>query len=291
MNKKINIIRYISLITGLVFSSLLCAVDIVKFESGQSQNDSRMAYKLEVIKSALELTRDTYGPYLISTAAPKMNSLQAMRQLQNGELLNVFIALTNEDWESQTIPIRIPIRRGLLNYRILLTHKQYLPHLKKVNTVSDLMSLQVGMRHNWSLTEVLSLRGFNIIPSKSYDGLFTMLDNQRFHYIPRGINEIYDELESRKSKLKNVVIEPELILYIPSPTYLFVSPKYPRLAQRFEHGLEMMVANGQLKAIFDKYFTQHIEQADLKNRRIITVGNPLLPKLTPLNRSELWWSP
>lgn len=294
MNKTTKVIQFISLLTGIafiVFSNKLLAVDIVKFEAGQSQNDARMAYKIEVIQSALEHTKDTYGPYLISTSAPLMNSLQAMRQLQNGELLNVFIALTNKDWESNTIPIRIPLRRGLLSYRLLLTHKRYLPLLKNVNDVSDLMSLQVGLRHNWSITKILSLRGFDIVPSKSYEGLFAMLNSQRFHYIPRGINEIYNELDSRKSKLNNVVIEPKLVLYIPSPTYLFVSPKYPRLAQRFEDGLELMVANGTLKAIFDNYFTHHIERADIKNRRIIVVDNPLLPELTPLERSELWWSP
>ncbi|MDB1124359.1 hypothetical protein [Vibrio algarum] len=115
MNTITSFVQATCLLTGIIsifFSSLLWAVDIVKFEAGQSQNDARMAYKIEVIQSALEHTKDTYGPYLISTSAPLMNSLQAMRQLQNGELLNVFIALTNKDWESKTIPIRIPFAGG-----------------------------------------------------------------------------------------------------------------------------------------------------------------------------------
>ena len=74
----------------LLIISPLQAMDEIKFERGQGDNDVRMAYKLEILKSALDKTIETYGPYKISQNAPKLNTLRAQSALQEGELLNVF---------------------------------------------------------------------------------------------------------------------------------------------------------------------------------------------------------
>tara|TARA_R110002153_G_scaffold13189_1_gene49261 strand:- start:9940 stop:10086 length:147 start_codon:yes stop_codon:yes gene_type:complete len=41
--------------------------------------------------------------------------------------------------------------------------------------------------------------------------------------------------------------------------------------------------------LFAEAFTKYIDILDLKNRRVIEVGNPLLPEKTPLDRKELWF--
>lgn len=64
-----------------------------------------------------------------------------------------------------------------------------------------------------------------------------MLNHDRFDFLPRGVNEIFEEYALRKDLLENVIIEPHLALYIPGATYVFVSPKYPELAERLEIGL------------------------------------------------------
>lgn len=98
------------------------AMDLIRFEKGQSELDIRGNYKQEALRLALDHTIENYGPYKITTDAPRMNALQARKQLETGKLLNVFIAVTNDNWERETIPIKIPVRKGLLNYRLLLIH-------------------------------------------------------------------------------------------------------------------------------------------------------------------------
>jgi hypothetical protein len=49
-----------------------------------------------------------------------------------------------------------------------------------------------------------------------------------------------------------VVIEPSLAIYLPMPTYVYVSPAKPRLAQRLEKGLKIMLKNGELHQILRK---------------------------------------
>lgn len=287
---KVNtILMLIWLIVFVAISSP--AMQEIRFETGQSANDVRMGYKLEILRVAMEKTVAAYGPYAISTDAPALNTLRARQALQRGEIINVYIALTDEEWERKTIPIRIPIRRGILDFRILLVHKDDLPLYKDIRTVEDLKRLKAGLLHSWTTTKLMEQTGFKIVKAASYEGLFTMLNSHRYNYLPRGINEIYAEFDQYKERLKNIAIEPELLLILPTPAYVFVSPKYPELANRLQQGLEAMVQDGTLKAIFDAYFAESIEKANLYNRRVMRLINPSLPKDTPLDRPELWFDP
>ena len=266
------------------------AIDEIRFEKGQSASDVRMAHKLEILHTAMDKTIPDYGPYTIS-ADVTLNTLRAQLAIQEGKTINVYIALTDNIWEKIAIPIRIPIRRGILNYRLLLVHRDDLPLFREVQTIEDLKRLKAGLLHFWTTTKIMQQTGFNIITASNYDGLFKMLDSHRFNYLPRGINEIFAEFEQYKPTLKNIAIEPDLLLVIPTPSYIFVSPQYPRLAQRLKKGLEIMIHDGTFEAIFNKYFAANIKRANLHNRRILRLTNPLLPQETPLNRSELWFDP
>ncbi len=193
-------------------------MDHIRYEKGQSSLDTRGNYKTEVIRQALEHTVKKYGDYKITTDAPIMNALRARRHLQAGKLLNVFIAVADPDWEKEAIAIKIPVRKGLLNYRLLLIHKDDLDLFKKITTKHQLSKQTAGLLFGWSLTKTLGKQGFTIKQANNYDGIFKMLNSHRFNYIPRGVNEIFGELEQRKEILDNVVIAPDLALYIPSPT-------------------------------------------------------------------------
>lgn len=267
------------------------ALDTIRFESGQYDSDHRLLYKKEVLTLAMERTKDVFGPYEISTNAPRMNSLRAVQELETGELINVFIALANKDWEQRTIPIRIPVRRGILNYRLLLIHKDSAQLFKDIDTVGELKNLSVGLRRSWMTWQVLNHLGFNIVSSSHYESLLMMLQHQRFHYIPRGINEIYDELDRYNKSDPDLMVAPNIALYIPAPAYIFVSPKEPLLAKRLSQGMNELVADGSLEELFYKYYGELIERSNLQERIIIDVGNPLLPRTTPLDRKELWWVP
>ena len=106
--------------------------------------------------------------------------------------------------------------------------------------------------------------------------------------MPRAIYEIYDELNTRKANLKDVVIEPTLALYIPMVSYVYVSPKEPRLAKRIEKGLRIMIATGEIKSILHKYYDDEINRADLNNRTIIKIDNPDFNDHDVLADEELW---
>jgi len=276
---------------SLFICAPLAAMDHIRYEKGQSALDARGQYKESVLRLALEHTVDSYGPYKNTTDAPIMNALQARKQLQTGKILNVFIAVTNKDWEKETIAIKYPVRKGLINYRLLLIHKDDLPLFANIKTIDELKQLTAGLLFGWSITSMLGEQGFNIIKANNYDGIFRMLDVHRFNYLPRGVNEIFSELEQRDNDINNVVIEPNLALYIPTPSYIFVSPKYPRLAKRLQEGFELMLEDGSFEALFQAHFAENIRKSNLHNRNILIISPTNIPIDTPFERDELWFTP
>lgn len=266
-------------------------MDIVNIAQGASQRDFRTIYKKAVFQGALDRTVAEFGPYQLNSDGPTMTNKRAMQELSNnGSLINAYIAVTNAEWEKHAHVVRIPVRRGLLNYRLLLIHKDRLSLFENVETLDDLKRLRAGSQTHWVTTSVLKSAGFRVVEGSDYEGLFKMLSNFRFDFLLRGANEIFGELEQTHLDLENIVVEPSLALLIPSPVYVFVSPRSPRLIKRLEKGLELMVQDGSLKALFYQYHIDNVFKADLQNRRILEVTNPLLPEDTPLDRPELWYS-
>lgn len=261
---------------------------IVKLNSGHSANDQRHLYNWEVLGAALDASKARFGPYQIKVTGDAIPNHQRLKFLKEGKHLNVAMSLTNLQWEQEAIPIRIPIRRGIFSYRLLMVNQNVLEKFKSIRTLEQLKSLKVGVRKSWTTRLILKHLDFNTVDAYSYNSLFAMLDKGRFDYVPRGINEIYVELDVQRQGLKNIDIEPNLALYIPSPYYVFVSPLYPKLAERLEFGLLEIVDSGKLAEIFDKSYGQFIQQAELHKRHIINIGNPLMPENTPFDNKKFW---
>lgn len=273
MVKLIRIISIFFMITIFLVPSA-SAVDTVKILKPLLGHDKRSKHKDEVILRALQVTVDEFGPYEFRTVDGNMSPGRALISMHEGELINTFIAPSNEEWNKNTIAIKIPVRQGLLSYRLLLVNKSSLDKFSKVKNIEDLSKLSAGLHHDWVTTGIFKQAGMKTVTAHNYEGLFLMLSRARFDYIPRAIYEIYDELNTRQDQLKNVVVEPTIALYIPMVSYVYISPNQPRLAKRIETGLKKLITTGEIKDILNKYYAEDIERADLKNRTIIKINNP-----------------
>ncbi|MBW8191053.1 transporter substrate-binding domain-containing protein [Neiella marina] len=263
----------------------------VLMSDARAPNDIRLMYKLNVITESLELTEEEYGPFELFINTGRMKNERAVRRLESGGAENIHFGLTSLELEQRLIPIRIPIRMGALNYRLLLIHKNDLEKFAQVKTLEQLKKLQVGLGAHWVTRKVLEPEGFKVIPSNTYEGLFKMLEMGRYDYTIRGPHEIYGELELFRDEAPNMVIEPTLALHIVAPFYIFVSPHEPVLAERIEKGLSNMVHSGRLREMFLDHYQDHIEKAQIPQRNIIHVPNRLLPNETPIGDDALWFWP
>jgi len=103
--------------------------------------------------------------------------------------------------------------------------------------------------------------------------------------------EAFLELEGRRDKYPGMAVEEDIALFVPSPRYFFVSPSRPRLAQRIEAGLNIMLRDGSLQEIFLRHHGQMIQSTRFCERRIFRLDNPFLGPETPLNKAEYWFDP
>ena len=284
-------ITVISVFMALAFNITVYALDEIKLLPGFLPTDQRYHYPDLVLTEALEATIESDGPFKISYASEAMVRKRALFSIIDGHAVNVHIAATQHDWEKKTIPIRIPILKGLLGYRLLLVHKKDLEKIKTIHDIEGFKKLKVGSGSHWTTTLVLKKAGFNVVEGSHYEGLFGMLNLHRFNYFPRGVNEIFHEFESMKEKYPNINIEPTKVLYFPTPSYFFVSPKYPKLAERIRRGLEIIIRNGVLDRLFVENYGEAIIRARFNDREIFKIENPFLAPETPLDRHELWFSP
>ncbi|MEI6893308.1 MAG: hypothetical protein V5789_01470 [Colwellia sp.] len=190
-----------------------------------------------------------------------------------GELINTVFLPANELWDTSHLVIKVPVRLGLLSYRLLLVNKADMAKFAKITTLADLKKLTAGVASGWETTKVFKKQGIKLVETGYFEGIFSMLNGHRFDYLPRGIYEIYAELDARQHLLNDVVVEPTLALNIPMFTYVYVSPKYPRLANRLGDGLRELLVTGELKKILYKHYAEDIKRANLKERKIITIEN------------------
>lgn len=272
----------------LLFSSLIDAKDIIKINKGRSVKDLRSRYNFEILHKAMQLTEPEFGEYEIKIVIKGIPSIRLRQMIGAGDIINIAMVVTTPEWEAAAVPIRIPLRLGILNYRLLLTNKNKLNEFVDVKTIEQLKEKSVGLRRHWATWQTMNNLGYTVVNAYSYEAIFAMLDKGRFDYIPRGVHEIYDEINIRKNELKNLTVEPNLALYIPAPFYVFISPNEPRLVKRFQLGLNRMVEQGILRDMLNKHYAKFLKRADLKNRLILNVGNPDLPIDTPIDRKELW---
>lgn len=272
MNKR-KLLKQIML--GLSMSACsFCAfaLDVIKLQTHQmSQN--KAAHSAAVLQRALEITEPEYGAFKLEEVNITMNSARLLQSLITGELINVAYGPERNLWQEKIISVKVPVRLGLLSYRLLLVNKNALDEFKDVDSLDELKKIPVGLHSGWMTTKVLKANQFNTFEAGHFESLFLMLNKHRFDYIPRGIYEIFDELSARQDTLTNLTIEPTIALYIPTLTYVNVSPTQPRLAKRLEAGLITMLNSGELKTLLYQYYGKDIKQANLESRNIIKINN------------------
>ena len=73
--------------------------------------------------------------------------------------------------------------------------------------------------------------------------------------------------------------------------YFFVNRQRPELAAEIRKGLEIALKDGSFEALFMQNFGASLKRARLDKRRVLEMGNPLLPPETPLADARLWVRP
>lgn len=246
-------------------------------------------YYSEVLKLALEKSVESHGPYELKPGDKAMNQRDALKAMMRGEGVDVVHTMTDKKRERVLIPVRIPLVKGLIGVRMVMTNESDVAKFMNTNTKEDLKKFKFGQGHDWPDTEILRYNDLKVTPSEDYQALFGMLKQKKFDGFPRAVFEIWDEIEAHKDK--NFTVAKGFYIYYPTAMYFFVrkSKDGYDIAKRLEAGLRAAIADGSFDELFNKHMSGFIEKAKLDQRVGIKLKNPLLSDETPLNDSALWY--
>lgn len=249
-----------------------------------SRGDTNADYALQMLDLALSKADQ---PYEVKVKDGAYSTPRLRQDLIDGSI-DVIWAATDQDMENNTLPVRVPLYKGLLGHRVLIVHQDNRDMFSNVRTFEDLKRYTFGQGYGWPDTEILAANGLDVVRVNKYNGLFYMIDGKRFDAFPRGIHEPWGEIAARPQL--DLTVDDNIMLVYQMPYYLFVSPTRPNLAKTIEDGLKQAIADGSFdKVFFDYPMVQMVmEKAKLSGRRVFQLRNPSLPSATPLNDASLW---
>ena len=267
----------------IAWHGFAAGAQFVRFPMRELDVDHRSDYALQLLELALSKSGIDYR---IQAAAFPMNQERQVRELDANRTIDVAPIPMSPEREARLLPIRIPINKGVLGWRLGLIRKGDQPQFARIDTLNDLKHVRLAQGQEWPDTQILQANGVEVMTAPRYEGLFKMLEAKRFDYFPRSVMEIWDEEETHAQTLE---VEPRVALHYVYDAYFMVNRKNAKLARDIREGLEKAIADGSFDKLFDQYYGERLRKAHLERRTIIELKNPLLTPGTPSNRPELWY--
>ena len=207
---------------------------------------------------------------------------RAIRLLGEKNGIDVFWGATSTEWEKHAKAILIPIDKGLLGYRIPVVHVSNKDLFAEVTHSRELLPFVFGLREDWPDAAIFKRNELDTLMFGAGAEPIAMLHSGRIDALP---NDIFD---IAKNHGEGIIHEPHIAIRYPSAVYFFVAKNNQALHTLLQDGLLAAIADGSFDRLFFKYFAATIAQADLKNRRIIELTNPLLPRSAPIYQRQFW---
>jgi hypothetical protein len=248
-------------------------------------------YFVNLLRLTLEASKAPDERIELAFAPEVLTQARSIAEVQKGRQNSVFWTVTNKEREQSLHPIRVPLFKGLLGYRMLVIRAEDAAKFAQVKSVSDLARFSAGQGAQWPDTNILLANQLPVVRGLSRESLYKMLMGKRFDYFPRGITEIVAEDDLIPGR--GLMIEPHLILHYPSAMYFFVNKQNRDLADRLERGLASLIGSGEFDRLLHsvprvKWATEQLRE---QKHLILELTNPDLPAETPLQDARYWFHP
>ncbi|SMF38672.1 hypothetical protein SAMN02745866_02460 [Alteromonadaceae bacterium Bs31] len=252
---------------------------------------ANVSYHFELLGLALKKSEQEFGP-----CEPRITELYLPSNRLNlhsveKNLVDVVDTTTSRERDERLLPIRIPLLKGLMGYRVMFINKGDQGRFNEVKTIEQFRTFSMGQGADWPDVEILTRNGFKVVTAVTHQSLTKMLIAKRFDAYPRGVQQILVERSNRSDSALQV--EKNIALAYVSPVYFHVAKDNQALAERIEKGLKIAIEDGS----FDKHFNEHklikraIKKLDLEKRNIFYLCNPYIHPDTPIDEDKYWWRP
>lgn len=260
------------------------AVWIITYPKSEVENDVRYEYPLALLELALQKTSVRFT---LKPSQDPMRQAKSLKRLEENLVINIMWTMTDRQREEQLLPIRIPITRGLIGWRVFVTHKTSPFLTAPINTLQDLLEFSPVQGISWPDTKILQANGFNVQTARDYVESAQLVRTKSADFFPRSVVEVLGELENEHSP--QLALRKGLVIYYPTAQYFFTNKRNLTLAKLIETGLRRALEDGSYEKLFNEHFGEVLKQLDLENVTTFTLANPLLPILTPIGDPQYWY--
>jgi hypothetical protein len=283
--------KKILLTVSLVLSALVLNVNaatwVVTYPGALYEGDERHKYPEALLELALQKTGVRYE--MRASSRVKYQS-KALRQLRENLEVNVVWSMTDKQREADLLPIRVPITKGLIGWRVLLSHKSKPFYEKDISSMEDLLVYSPVQGIDWPDTKILQANGFNVLAAQNHVEAANLISRQQADFYPRSVIEALPEL-SAKDADPDVRLKPGIALHYKTAMYFFVNKRNVTMARLLEVGLQRAIEDGSFDALFYEYHGEMLDNIALDERLLFELENPLLPVNTPVSDAKYWYQP
>ena len=260
------------------------AVWQITYPKAVNEGTKDFSYVVQLLELSLSKTGVRYA---VSPTDDIILQHKALNYLKDNRQVNVVWSMTDKQRESDLLPIRIPIYKGLIGWRVLLMHADNKTRFARLEA-SDLMAKNSVQGMNWPDTKILRANGFSVINATDYAEVFQTMQREQADFLPRSVIEVTGEMENSELT-QNLVLEENYVLRYPAAAYFFVNKQNKILAKLLQRGLDMAIADGSFDELFTATYTPMLEALNVPDRVMLSLDNPLLPEATPLANPDLWY--
>lgn len=265
------------------------STEILHTRSSQSNYDITHDYYFGLLKLAFEKINFDVR---LEPSSPKPH-MREIQQMISGGQIDIYWAATNNQRERDLLPVRIPLNKGLLSFRVFIHQSDNYKKISSVETIDDLRMLKLCQKTHWVDSRIMENASLTLVLNSNYENMFYQTYASLCDAFPRRINEAGAELQARLGGLPDLYLYSNLILYYPMPMYFFVKKGDVRLSEKIKKGLELSIDDGS----FDRYMMNHPSMKhlfpvkDWIDSRYIMIDNHLLPEGIDTNNARYWIIP
>ena len=283
--------RYLFPFCCWLFFAILnvCYAKHVVILGPQSNEDTSHQYFKSLATLAIEKSKEDFPYQRVVTLGGQQTTQGRSIILLKRDFVNLYWSGTNIEREQTLIPIRIPLFKGLLGYRMFIVREDNIDQFSDISP-EELKEKVACQGEHWPDSDILEANGYAVLRVTRFDLMFKMLILKRCDYFPRAIFEGYGEFEQAKLTYPNLAVFDDTLLHYPFPIYFFTNEQHPVLAKQIHYGLMKAHEDGSLEALMRNHTsTLNIFPLDKwRNKNYIHLSNDFLPDISDVEHSTLW---
>jgi hypothetical protein len=250
-----------------------------------TEQDVRAYYPADLLHFLLEKTGTDYT---VQRTTERYSQSRAVESLKSNKIQLLWMG-TSAQAEQELLPIRFPMYRGLMGYRVFIIHRAQQPKFRSITSLNDLQKLTGMQGIGWSDITILETSGLKQ-SEHEYEHIFQLIQAKRGDYFSRGLLEVFLEVDEQQKLYPDLTIDQSVLLTYPHALFFFTGKQNPELAKLLTNAFETTYQDGSFEQFFYNHPTikEGITRANLEGRSRIDISNPILSPET-LNIKPQYW--